>query len=160
MIIKIFCATENRDRFSCSYYISIAYSLKHKMESDLIHVMEWLGQILMVINIGITLFVPFTSYLHNLPSYKNININHNGKSLNIAVANKTESSRFASEVGPTLERDRNVFTIDVAQIRYLQSTLGIPHIKIIYYALVYTELGWHCLQSFEGFADENTQNHV
>lgn len=69
----------------------------------------------MAINIKKTVFVSFTSYSNNLPSYKNKTIRHNGKTLNLAVAYKTKY------LGVIVDE---LFEMYVAKFTYIQSILA------------------------------------
>lgn len=112
---------------------------------------DWFNYNKLTINYKKTKFVPFSVYKNTLPEYKTLTINSSSNIVNIEAVNHIKY--LGVTIDQHLRWDVHVSNLArtlrsiLYKFKLLKSFLEIPHLKIIYYALIesrlsYGILGW------------------
>lgn len=137
-------------------------SLKKLAEEDFKEVKHWFDYNLLTINYEKTKYLPFTTYLNNLPNLGPLSININNKNMSI---NEAESVKYLGVVVDKHLRWNLHITYVIKKLRtllpkfkYLKIFLDIPQLDTLFYSLVQSQItygiiGW-------GGVYDNTLNNL
>lgn len=124
-------------------------SLKKIIQQEFPILLDFLASKLLTINIKKTKYLPFTSYVNNLPHYNNITLNYNDVDIEL------ESAKTIKYLGIVIDShlkwDTHVSNIVrklrglIPKFKYFRKIFDISHLKTMYYALVQTHLQYGVL---------------
>lgn len=123
--------------------------LKYNVEYDLIKIIDWFSHKLLTINFKKTMYLPLSCTQRTLPNFHKLNVNFNGNQIEIK---ESENIKY---LGVIIDRHLrwdchinsivNTLRTLLYKFKYLKLILDLPHLKMLYCALVESRLSYGIL---------------
>lgn len=118
-------------------------SLRNKVEADLWTINKWFQENKLTLNKNKTKFVPFTSYVNNLPSFDDLKVEKN------LIISKVDNIKYLGiTIDCHLRWDKHINDLAnkirhlVTRFYFLKTYLDIKHLKQVYFALFQSHISY------------------